>query len=120
MMAGELHLERLLGCRVMDANGRSAGRIEELRAVRHGMDLEVREYLLGPAALLERLIRSTLSLPLLRLAARGPLAPTLRRVPWELMDLADPEHPRIHCAREALPTSDSEVERGAGGSAERS
>lgn len=114
-MAGEVHLERLLGRRVMDVHGRAAGRIEEVRAVRHGMELEVREYLLGPAALLERLVRSTLSLPLLRLAARGSLAPTLRRVPWNLMDLANPDHPRVRCAREVLPTSDVGLDGGVGG-----
>lgn len=102
MGAREVHLERLLSKRVLDVHGRSAGRIEEVRGVRHGSVLEVREYLLGPAALLTRVIRTTLRLPVLRLAARGPLAPSPHRVPWEAMDLSDPEHPRLRCAREAL------------------
>lgn len=106
----EVHLERLLGRRVDDVQGRRAGRIEEVRAVRHGMELEVREYLLGPAALLTRVVRSTLSLPLLRLLARGPLARRQWRVPWEMMDLRDPEHPRLRCAREELRAGDGPEE----------
>jgi sporulation protein YlmC with PRC-barrel domain len=48
-------VERLLGQPVFDPAGKKVGRLEEIRAERHQGALEVREYLLGPGALIERL-----------------------------------------------------------------
>lgn len=110
MARREVHLERLLSRSVRDVHGRRAGRIEEVHAVRRGHEVEVREYLLGPAALLTRVLHATLSLPLLHLMARGPLAPERWRVPWDMMDLEDPAHPRLRCAREELRSGGEEGE----------
>jgi hypothetical protein len=92
MASREVHVERLISRRVVDAGGRSVGRIEEIRVERKGDDLVVSEYLLGPAALLERLSASIMKLPLLRLLRRGRRASHVR---WQDMDLGDPEHPRL-------------------------
>lgn len=82
----EVNLELLVGRRVVDADGRSAGRIEEVIAERDGDELLVVEYHLGSYAFIERLgIRTLLRLPNRK----------ARRVPWEEMDLSDPEHPRL-------------------------
>jgi hypothetical protein len=91
-MMKELHLERLLGCPVLDGAGRRVGRIEEVVAEWKGDRCYVREYHLGPDALLERLSASAILAPLLRLFGRTSEP---RRVPWDALDLSDPEAPRL-------------------------
>jgi hypothetical protein len=95
----EIHLELLLGRRVIDPDGEVAGRIEEVRASQHGEELLVDEYLLGPHALMERLSASIASFPIL-----GSLSRKRRpvKVPWERLDLSDPEHPRLLCTLDEL------------------
>lgn len=95
MTPREVHLELLLGRRVRDSRGRPAGRIEEVCAEREDLDCLVREFHLGPHALVERL-----SLPLVRIF-RGR-EHGLRRVPWDRLDLQDPDHPRLTCTIEEL------------------
>jgi hypothetical protein len=91
----EVHLELLLGRRVRDSRGRAAGRIEEVLADREDLECVVREFHLGPHALVERL-----SLPLVRLL-RGR-SHGLRPVSWDRLDLTDPAHPRLTCTLEEL------------------
>jgi hypothetical protein len=101
MPAEPIAVEALLSKKVLDPSGKSAGRIEEIRATPADDALLVYQYDLGPAALLERLAVGLRALPLLR---KVGLAPRHRGrcVPWEKMDLSDPQHPRITCAREEL------------------
>jgi sporulation protein YlmC with PRC-barrel domain len=54
-MTHEVHLELLLGKRVLDQTGKPVGRIEEVRAEQQGDEWVIQEYLVGTAALLERL-----------------------------------------------------------------
>lgn len=54
-MANEIHLELLLGKTVLDSTGKAIGRIEEVRASKQGEEWIVQEYLIGYAAILERL-----------------------------------------------------------------
>lgn len=101
MSTREVRLEHLIGRTVRDADGRCVGRIEEVRADRVAEECYAREFLLGPAALLRRLLGGVARLRLIRatrLAASEPLA-----VPWQMMDLSDAEHPRLRVARDALP-----------------
>lgn len=95
MAPREIHLELLLGRKVRDSRGRPAGRIEEVAADRQDLDCVVREFHLGPHALLERL-----SLPLMRIV-RGPRH-GIRRVPWDRLDLSDPAQPRLTCPLDEL------------------
>jgi sporulation protein YlmC with PRC-barrel domain len=91
-----VHFELLLGRKVHDREGRRVGRILEVHAAPEGQDCVVREYLLGTAALLTRLGISAgrmVGLPL----HREPI-----RVPWDQMDLSDPERPRLRCSVEEL------------------
>jgi sporulation protein YlmC with PRC-barrel domain len=91
-----VHFELLLGRKVHDPKGRRVGRILEVHAGPEGEDCVVREYLLGTAALLTRLGISAgrlVGLPL----HREPV-----RVPWDLMDISDPERPRLRCSVEEL------------------
>jgi len=97
----EIHLECLLGKQIVDANGQSVGRIEEVRAEKHGGDVYVQEYLLGPYALLERLSLWFMRLPLIHLLHDHNVGGGYR-VPWAQLDLTDPERPRIRCSKENL------------------
>lgn len=85
----EVHVERLLGRRVRDTTGRVVGRIEEIHTDDKGV---VSEFLLGPAALWERLGQSTLELPFVRLLG---LQRSAHRVPWNELDLTDADRPRM-------------------------
>ena len=85
----EVHVERLLGRRVRDTTGRVVGRIEEIHTDDNGV---VSEFLLGPAALWERLGQSTLELPFVRLLG---LQRSAHRVPWNGLDLTDADRPRM-------------------------
>ena len=88
-----VHLEDLLGRRVEAEDGRSAGRIEEIRADRRGDEYEVTEYLLGTGALIERL--SLVSLLLRR-------EPRTYIVRWDQIDLTSPDRPRLTCSMDDL------------------
>ena len=87
---GKVHFELLLGRLVRDPEGARVGRILSVMAEIEGNECVVREYHLGTAALLARLGISPFG--------RKPL-----RVPWELMDLSDPEQPRLRCLEAELP-----------------
>ena len=94
-------VEQLLSRKVLDPSGKSAGRIEEIRATPSEDALLVYQYDLGPAALLERLAMGLRAFPVLRKLGVGP-EHRGRCVPWEKMDLSDPYHPRITCMRDEL------------------
>lgn len=85
MAERKVRFELLLGKVVRDSEGVRAGRILSVTAEMEGESCVVREYHLGTAALLSRLGITTLQ--------REP-----RRVPWDLMDLSDPERPRLRCS----------------------
>lgn len=91
-----VHLQLLHGRRVVDSEGAVAGRIHEVKAERVGEECLVREWLLGPAALLHRLGLSAAALVGLPVS-REPV-----RVPWQQLDLADAEHPRLRCTLDEL------------------
>jgi hypothetical protein len=98
----EVHVELLLGRKVVDRDGRPVGRIEEFLAERHGNECHLREVYLGPEALLRRFAVSTSRLPFLGwLAHLGYSC----HVPWDRIDLSDPEHPRLTCTRDELASS---------------
>lgn len=89
MSARKIHFELLLGRMVRDPQGVGVGRIFSAHAELDGTDCVIREFLLGPGALLARF-----GIPLRRWE---PL-----RVPWDLLDIADPEHPRLRCSAAEL------------------
>ena len=88
--APKVRLERLLGRRVLDRDGRVAGRLEEVRAHREGDACVIDEYHLGAAALLERL------------SARVLFRRHARKVPWDKLDLSNPDRPRLLCSADDL------------------
>jgi len=89
----ELHVEALLGRVLHDADGRKIGRIEELVAEQRGTEWIVVELHVGIGALLERVVELSTLLPMTG-ALRQKL--TVRyRVPWQQLDVRDPDHPRV-------------------------
>jgi hypothetical protein len=89
MSAPKIHFELLLGKIVRDPQGARVGRIVSARAEHDGETCVIREFLLGPGALLARFGIS--------LRRSEPV-----RVSWDLLDLADPEHPRLRCSAAEL------------------
>ncbi|HEV7705215.1 MAG TPA: hypothetical protein VGO46_13030 [Gemmatimonadaceae bacterium] len=100
-MARTIHVELLLDKEVRDAEGRRAGRIEELRAKREGNEIIVEAYHLGPAALLERLAAPVVRMRFLRVFGLHKHTHG-RRARWDQMDLSDPEHPVLRCSLSEL------------------
>lgn len=89
MSAKKVHVELLVSRVVRDPEGVKVGRIVSFIAEPEGDGLVLREYQLGPAALLTRFgisVRFLFGWP----AHSEPL-----RVAWDQMDLRDPEHPRL-------------------------
>lgn len=99
-----LHVELLLGRRVVARDGTSVGRIEEVRAARLGSDVVVTEYHVGTAAMLERL--SALAMRLSPMSAGRKSWRKGFRIPWEQLDLSDPRRPLLRCAIEELQPLD--------------
>jgi sporulation protein YlmC with PRC-barrel domain len=95
----EVHVERLLGRRVRDFNGVVIGRLEELRCETVDGETVVVEVHVGPAALSERLGGFLFQLPFFRYIRFERWE---YRVRWDQLDLADPDHPRLHCTRDEL------------------
>jgi sporulation protein YlmC with PRC-barrel domain len=103
MAKKEIHVELLLGKRVFALNGRSIGRLEEIRAELNKGECFVAEFLVGSYALLERLSALSIGRDVLRLlGARSKHGGY--RIPWNKLDLSDPEQPRLLCkVSELLP-----------------
>lgn len=95
--ADELRLDELLGRKVVGRNGRSVGRLEEVRASVDGSTVRVDAYVLGAGGLLERLgvgLRLVVGM-----RVRGRVAR------WDQIDISDPRRPRLTCAEEELKES---------------
>ena len=99
-MSREINLALLLGRKVLDAEGKTVGRIEEVIAERRSGEYVVREYLLGRAALLNRFSARVKGLTKLRLF--GKPSHDGYRVPWDKLDLSDEERPRLTCDKDKL------------------
>ena len=101
MKQQEIHLELLIGKRVFALNGRSIGRLEEVRAELNARGYcFVTEFLVGSYAFLERLAAWRMGRALMRtLHLRRKEG---YRVRWEQLDLSDPKHPKLVCEVEEL------------------
>jgi hypothetical protein len=95
MSAGlEIRLERLLGRMLVDSDGLPVGPIEDVDAQPNGDSYVVTHVLVGHAGRFERLREALHLLPTLRPLSPGEPRPA-RRLPWEWLDLTDPDHPRL-------------------------
>ncbi|MDB4877203.1 MAG: hypothetical protein JWM41_3649 [Gemmatimonadetes bacterium] len=95
----EVHVERLLGYRVRDADGRHIGRLEDFRVEVVDGEAVITEFHIGSAAFVERITGFVSQLPLI---AYLPFALKEYRVRWQDMDLSDPRHPRVLVPKAAL------------------
>ncbi len=100
MSRTELHVEQVLGKRVRDTDGRVIGRLEEGQVEEQDGEHVVTEFLIGPAALLQRIGGFITQLPFFRLI---PIPKREYCVPWDLMDFTDPHAPRVLARRDELP-----------------
>jgi hypothetical protein len=91
MKTRKVHLELLLGKLVRDPDEVKVGRILSVHADQEGAECTIREYHLGAAALLERL-----GISVLRIVG-WPIDKEPLRVPWDQLDVSDPERPRLRC-----------------------
>ncbi len=97
-----INVELLVGRRVLDRDGRNAGRLEEILVADTEEGTVVREYHVGAAAFFEHFSLHHFGAQLTRLAGAHGRSPKVHRVPWQKMDLSDPEHPRLTCRIEEL------------------
>ncbi|MDQ6688995.1 MAG: hypothetical protein M3Z18_00600 [Gemmatimonadota bacterium] len=97
----DIKVERLVGTKVHDVDGMKVGRIEEIRVERDEKALLVQSYLIGASALVERLSARTLVRPIRKLL-RARHIYSVYEVPWQDMDLTDPERPVLRIAKHDL------------------
>jgi sporulation protein YlmC with PRC-barrel domain len=97
----EVNVERLLGTMVRDIDGEDIGRIEELRVEREENSCVVEAYLIGASGLIHRLSAWTLVRPIRKFLSARDIH-SAYRVPWQDMDLSDPDHPRLRSAQRDL------------------
>lgn len=99
MSEREIRIERIIGRRVWDADGRSIGRIEELVAeiVLHeqGREYVVRELCVVSFGALDAITANALVRQLLCVTMRNASA-TRYAIPWQSIDLSDPARPRLN------------------------
>lgn len=88
----EVHVESLVGRSLLDVDGRKIGRVEELVVEQLGSDWVVVELHVGIGALLERIVELSTVVPMMG-ALRRKLS-VRYRVPWDKVDLRDPDHPQ--------------------------
>jgi sporulation protein YlmC with PRC-barrel domain len=99
----EIRVEKLVGRRVVDSDGKRVGRIHEIRADRSEAACNVESYLVGTRAVLERMAQWAVPArfgTLIRSKLTRPFS-----IPWDQMDLSDPLHPRTTVTREELRRS---------------
>ena len=97
----EINVEQLLGKKVVDVNGDNVGRIEEFRVERQDNSCLLEAYLIGASAVIQRLSAWTLVRPINRLL-HGRKFYSIYTVPWQDMDLSDPNHPRLRTVKRDL------------------
>jgi len=108
MARREIHVELLLGTKVLALNGASIGRLEEIRTEIKRGDLFVSEFLVGKYAFFERLAAWRIGRALLDVIGVGRREGY--RVRWDQIDLSDARHARLLCeVDELLPLREEQV-----------
>jgi len=97
----DINVELLLGTMVHDVNGEDVGRIEEFHVERDESSCRIDAYLVGASSLIDRLSAWSLVRPIAKLL-KGRKLLTAYEIPWQDMDLSDPEHPKLRTARRDL------------------
>jgi len=90
-----VHVQLLLGEKVLAQNGKSIGRLEDIRTEKDRGYFFVSEFLVGSYAFLGRLAAWRIGRTLLRLF--GARRREGYRIRWDQLDLSDPHRPRLLC-----------------------
>jgi hypothetical protein len=91
--AREVRFEELVG-KPVDGPGGPFAQIEDLRIEPDGDEYVVLGFILGPLGLRAKIHALLWSLPTLRALGLGKKHHT-RVLPWDMMDLSDPTHPKL-------------------------
>jgi hypothetical protein len=104
MATREIHVELLIGRKVRALNGRVIGRLEEVRTKQEARGCCVEEFLTGSYGLLERVAAFTIARAIFHVigARRKEIS---YRIPWDKLDLSDPQRPRLLCEVSELRTA---------------
>lgn len=97
----ELHIYEALGRKVHDANGEYAGRLEEIEVERGDESCLVTGYLVQHRGLRSRITAWALSDSLQKAIPTSEKSLPYR-VPWDQMDLSNPDRPRITVSKTEL------------------
>ena len=100
MSKRQLHVELLLGEKVLALNGVSIGRLEEIRTEVNRGHYYVTEFLVGSYAVLERLAAWRIGRAVLRVV--GAQRKEGYRIRWDQLDLTDPQRLRLMCEVDEL------------------
>jgi sporulation protein YlmC with PRC-barrel domain len=103
MAVREIRVEMLLGRRVRAANGQVIGHLEEIKADLHDGACFVEEFHVGSYAVFERLAAWSIGRTILKLSGAREKHKGYR-IPWDKLDLSDPERPRLLCSVKELET----------------
>ena len=91
-----IHLEDLVGRKILDPSGQCAGRIEEVIVRRKDGKYLVAEIHLGRRALIERLSITGISM-FFASSLGAHRHPASHKAKWEQVDLSDPRRPKLKC-----------------------
>lgn len=91
----QVHLELLVGRKVLTLNNTYLGRLEEVHADLRQGSCYVEEYLVGTYAVFQRLAALSIGRAILGIASKW--IKTGYRIPWDKLDLSDPSKPRLKC-----------------------
>ena len=97
-----INLELLIGKLVVDRYGERVGRIEEIGAENRGDETVVTSYLVGKKGAQQRFSIHHLGKGVARFLGAQIDSLGVHEIPWEWMDLTDPEHPRLTCSADEL------------------
>jgi len=100
MSKRQLHVELLLGEKVLAMNGLPLGRLEEIRTEVNRGHFYVTEFLVGSYAYLERFAAWRIGRALLRVF--GARRKEGYRIRWDQLDLSDPQRPKLMCEVDEL------------------
>jgi hypothetical protein len=89
----EVRFEELIGLPV-DGPGGPFAQIEDVRVEPDGEEYVVHSFILGPLGFRAKLDALFWALPTLRALGLGKKN-RIRVLPWEMIDLSDPSHPRL-------------------------
>ena len=109
-MRHEVHVELLLGEKVLAMNGQPIGRLEDIRTEVNRGHYFVSEFLVGSYAMLERLAAWRIGRAVLRVL--GAKKKEGYRIRWDQLDLSDPERLRLLCeVDDLMPLTEEQYPR---------